>query len=62
MEDRLTELETKVAFQEHAIQELNDVIVSLQQQIDGLKMDLEIAKNSIRGLMPSVTVPSTPTR
>ncbi len=37
-EKRITELETKVAYQEHTIQELNDVIYKQQQQIDKVEI------------------------
>lgn len=36
-EDRIIEIETKVAYQEHAISELSDVIYRQQQQIDKLE-------------------------
>ena len=35
--ERITELETRVAFQESTIQELNDVITRQQQQIELLQ-------------------------
>lgn len=35
-EERLIELETRIAFQEQGIQELSDVIFRQQQQIDQL--------------------------
>lgn len=34
--ERLTELETKIAYQEYTIKELNDVVCSQQKQIDTL--------------------------
>ena len=37
MEQRIIEIETKVAYQEHAISELSDVIYRQQQQIDQLE-------------------------
>ncbi|MBL4868616.1 MAG: SlyX family protein [Pseudomonadales bacterium] len=35
---RFEEIETKLAYQEHTIQELNDVIYQQQQQIDKLEL------------------------
>ena len=37
LEERIVELETRQAFQEHTIEELNGVIISQQQQIDRLE-------------------------
>lgn len=41
MEERLIELETKTAFLDHTIEELNDVIVKQQLELDQMskKMD-----------------------
>ncbi len=35
---RITELETRLAYQEHTLQELNDVIYKQQQQIDKVEI------------------------
>ena len=40
MQERLTELEVRVAFQERTIQELNDVVTRQQQEIDRLFAEL----------------------
>ena len=37
IEDQIIELQTKLAYQEDAIQQLNDVIYRQQQQIDKLE-------------------------
>lgn len=41
IEDRLIELETKVSYQDHIIQELNDVVTNQQKQIDALQLQME---------------------
>ncbi|MDQ6961891.1 MAG: SlyX family protein [Mariprofundaceae bacterium] len=48
MEDRIIELETKSAYQEHLLQELNDVIISQQQQIDDLKAMLKMLQKQFQ--------------
>ncbi len=35
---RITELETKIAYQEHTLQELNDIVYRQQQQIDKVEI------------------------
>lgn len=35
---RMDDLETKIAYQEHTIQELNDVVYRQQQQIDKVEV------------------------
>ncbi|MDQ6997453.1 MAG: SlyX family protein [Mariprofundus sp.] len=40
MEERLIELETKISYQDHLINELNDVVVRQQQQIDKLEKQM----------------------
>ena len=52
--DRLVELETRVAFQDHTISELNDVVVAQGREIVILRRDLERALadlKTLRGLM-----------
>lgn len=44
MEHHLLELETRVAFQEHTIQQLNDVVTRQQFQIERLEMELRNIK------------------
>jgi len=40
MENRIIELETKISYQEHLLQELNEVITSQQRQIDSLEKEV----------------------
>ena len=37
MENRVVELETKISYQEHLLQELNEVVITQQNQIDALE-------------------------
>lgn len=53
MEKRLEDLEMKVAFQDKAILELNDVVVSQQRQIDQLRKELETVRARLISLVPS---------
>jgi SlyX protein len=36
-EERIIELETKVAYQEHTIQQLNDIVTAQQKKLDKLE-------------------------
>ncbi|HEY5602228.1 MAG TPA: SlyX family protein [Gammaproteobacteria bacterium] len=54
IEQRLTELESRVAFQDDTIQKLNDVIVQQQQDIERLTSELQIMKQQIAILGPSL--------
>jgi SlyX protein len=47
---RVTELETRLAFQESALQELGDVLRAQQQQIDALSRQLEALGQQIEQL------------
>ncbi|NCG18957.1 MAG: hypothetical protein GWP91_08095 [Rhodobacterales bacterium] len=41
MQERITELEVKVAFQEHQLSELDGVIQTLRHELDGLRRDVQ---------------------
>lgn len=43
MEKRIIELETRIAFQEMAIEELNEALIGQQRQLDRLQSTLEAA-------------------
>ena len=54
MDDRLTELESRIAFQEHTLQELNDVIVRQEREIDGLRRQLDALRAEFKALAPAL--------
>jgi len=54
MENRLIELETRMAFQDHTLQELNSVIVRQQQEIAALTREIEILKAQFKTLAPEL--------
>ncbi len=53
LKDRLTELESRITFQDGTIEELNDVIVKQQFQVDKLEKNLEMIKAQLKNLAPS---------
>jgi SlyX protein len=54
MQDRLAELETRVAFQEHTLQELSDVVTRQQAEIEHLLQGYEMLKRQLVELAPSL--------
>ncbi len=54
MENRLIELETRLAFQDNSLQELNAVVVRQQREIDALTRELEMLKAQLRTLAPDL--------
>ena len=48
MEERLVELETKTAFLDHTIEELNDVVVKQQSEIDQMTKKMDRLKEQFR--------------
>ncbi len=57
MNERLTELEVRVAFQEKTIQDLNEVVTDQQRRIDRLTQELEAVKSRLAGLAPALVIP-----
>jgi SlyX protein len=57
MNERLTELEVRVAFQDQTIQDLNEVVTRQQREIDRLVKELESVKSLLAGLAPSMVIP-----
>lgn len=54
MQERLTDLESRFAFQEQAIQELSDVVARQQREIDTLVRELEMLREYVRNITPSM--------
>jgi len=54
LQERLVELETRVAFQERAIQEMGDVVARQQTEIDRLTRLLKEIQDRLRGISAPV--------
>lgn len=48
LNERMIELETKSSYQEHLIQELNEVIISQQKQLDTLESSIQRVSNYLK--------------
>jgi len=57
MEDRLAELETRIAFQDSTIQELNEVVIRQQDKIDQLEQAVALLKDHVNALQPPAVAP-----
>jgi SlyX protein len=53
MENRLIELETRIAFQEHTVQELNSVVARQQQELLRLRHEIENLRAQLQALAAS---------
>jgi SlyX protein len=53
MENRLIELETRIAFQEHTVQELNTVVARQQQDLLQLQREIEVLRARLQALADS---------
>ncbi len=53
MDSRLTELETKVAFQDDLLESLNRIVAEQQQQMDMMQQQLQMLYDQLRSLAPS---------
>lgn len=51
--DKITELQTKMAFQEHTIETLNDALFAQQKQIQELQYQLTHIKNKLKQVTTS---------
>lgn len=57
MSTHIIELETRLAFQEHALQLVNDVVTRQQQQIEALAREVNALKDRLRAAAPSPVGP-----
>lgn len=49
MEDRLIEIEKKYAFQEHTLEQLNQVVIDQQRRLDKLERQLKFLHEQLTG-------------
>lgn len=54
---RLVELETRLSFQEHTLEALNEVVTRQQQQIEALVREVQALKDRLRAAAPSPVGP-----
>lgn len=54
-EDRLVDIETKIAFQENIIKDLSDEVYKQQKQIDSLNESLKLLLDQLRESSPLST-------
>jgi len=59
MNERLVDLEARLAFQERALQELNEVVVRQQRDIDRLTREIEALRTQLRSVMPALVAPQS---
>ena len=57
MEQRLEELETRIAYQEAAIEELTATTLAQQQTIEGLQAQLDYLKSLVKDMAPPAVAP-----
>lgn len=53
LEERIAELETKVAFQEHLLDELNQALVQQQFDLDKIQLQLRYVVGKLKDVQPS---------
>lgn len=53
LENRIIELETKISYQEHLLQELNEVITLQQRQIDKLEKSMRRVLDHLKSTQSS---------
>lgn len=53
MESRLTDLETRAAFQDDLLESLNHIVASQQRQIDLMQREIRMLYDQLKSLSPS---------
>lgn len=53
LENRIAELETKVAFQEQLLEELNQALVQQQFDLDKMQLQLRYVASKLKDIQPS---------
>lgn len=56
MQDELIELQSKWAFQEQTLSELNQALISQQQQIDQLQLQMKLYEDRLRDMENAASV------
>ena len=59
MNDRIAELESQLAFQEHTIQTLNDAIVDLGKTIDELRNEISHIHTKLADIDTASVIPQS---
>ena len=59
IDDRLNELEMRLAFQDHTVSQLNDVVTTQERRIAQLERELMSLKGQIKTLAPSIVAPAS---
>ncbi|MEM8845349.1 MAG: SlyX family protein [Pseudomonadota bacterium] len=58
---RLTELESKLAYQEDLVQDLNKIVIAMQKQIDDLELRNKILRDNLKQIEQSLPNDQDPT-
>ena len=57
---QLIYIETKLAYQEDLLQELNQIVISMQQQIDKLELRNQMLRDNLKQIEASLPSDSNP--
>jgi len=60
MEERINDLESRIAFQDAAIDELNRTVMEQQQHLDALLLKVEHLQDKLKAIAPSPLDSSDP--